>query len=92
MAPISGQLDPDLAKRAAERLADADPVALLQRRLDVQDQAHPPTAMINDHDAVIASKGARKSDRAGCRGSKRRAPCGGKGETTRADPVGCDRA
>ena len=58
MAPISGQLDPDLAERSAERLADANSVALLQRRLDVQDQAHPPTAMINDHDAVIASKGA----------------------------------
>jgi hypothetical protein len=58
MAPISGQLDPDLAKRAAKRLIDADPVALLQRRLDVRDQAHPSTAMIDDHDAVIASEGA----------------------------------
>jgi hypothetical protein len=30
MAPISRQLDPDLPKRSAERLADADPVALFQ--------------------------------------------------------------
>ena len=58
MPPISGQFHAYSTKCTAKRLADHDFLALLARRGDVEQQAHPAAVMFDDHDGIVASEGA----------------------------------
>ncbi len=58
MSPISGQFHAYSTKCTAERIAGGDLFALLSLRGDVQEQAHPASAMVDDHDRIIAPEGA----------------------------------
>ena len=58
MVSISGQFHAYSTKRTAKRLTDLDFLAWLRSRGDVQEQAHPAAAMVDDDHRVIASEGS----------------------------------
>ena len=49
----------------------------LERRADVDDQAHPAAAMIDDHDSIVVAKRARKTHGARGGSAERRPARGG---------------
>ena len=58
MSPISGQFHAYSTKCTSKRLAGLDFLAWFERRGDVEDQAHPPSAMVDDDHGIVASKRA----------------------------------
>ena len=58
MVSISGQFHAYSTKCTAKRLTDLDFLACLGPRGDVEEQAHPAAAMVDDDHRIIASEGS----------------------------------
>jgi hypothetical protein len=58
MSPVSGQFHPYSTKSTPKRLTGGDPVALVQRRGNVEEQAHPAAAMIDDDNRIVTPERA----------------------------------
>ena len=58
MSPVSGQFHPYSTKSTPKRLTGGDPVALMQLRGDVEEQAHPAAAMIDDDHGIVTPERA----------------------------------
>src|SRR5687768_2197802 len=92
MAPIMGQFHAERPQSAAESIAGGHFRSGAQRRCDVDDQAHPAAAMIDDGDAVIIAKRSGEADDP-CRwDDDLGAAAGGEGEAARFDPAWADFA
>ena len=57
MLPISGQFHSYSTKCTSKRLTDLDFLARLERRGDVEKQAHPAVSVVDEDDRVGASEG-----------------------------------
>ena len=73
MVSISGQFHAYSTKCTAKRLTDLDFLTRLEGRGDIEEQAHPASAVVDDDHCVIASEGAREADGSARRNVERRA-------------------
>ncbi len=65
MPPISGQFHANSTKCTPKRLTGNDLVPLPVRCRDVEDQAHPAVAMVDDDNRIVAAEGPRETDGSG---------------------------
>src|SRR5215218_8559334 len=92
MLPVSGQFHTYSTKSTSKRLADSNSLAGFLFGGDIEEQAHPSAAMLDDYDRVIASERAREADLAGCWDHDCCAAIGVEDEPARANAVRRDRA
>ena len=81
-----GQFDAQRAERAPERFAEADLGAGRQGRRDIDDQAGPAAAMVEDQDPVIVAERAGEADEAVGGGADRRSAPGREGRYRGTEP------
>ena len=67
MPPISGHFHAYSTNGTAKRLTDLDFCTGLERRSDVEKQAHPASAVVDYDHCVVAAERAGKADRSACR-------------------------
>src|SRR5215218_9307041 len=92
MPSISGQFHAYSTSGTAKRLADFDFFAGLERRDDVEQEAHPPAFVLDNDDRIVAAERSGKADRAAGGGGHGTASGGGKGQAAGADAVGGNSA